>query len=223
MRVWSRASFWWRLAVALSAGTGLVTGTASLVYFTVQSNVIAFGYFGAAVYWMLKRNSTEAPAPRLRGAVTLYLLITALVAHFVLNHGANPLPGLGPGPDRLANWSTFFLHYITPVLVMIDWLVLRPRNASHLRDVPLWLAFPLTYAAVTLARAAMFPHFPNKYPYFFLDADKHGYGWVGLQVLQLTVGFTALALLVVALDRLGSMSAGRLLIRRSPQPLAEQP
>ncbi|MDH6132370.1 hypothetical protein P3T37_001755 [Kitasatospora sp. MAA4] len=211
MAVWTRPALWWRLAIVLSSGLGLITGTGSLVYFTVESNVIVLGYFAAAVYWMTKRATVDAPAPRLRGAATLYILITGLVAHILLNHGANPLPGLVSGPDRLQNWSSFFLHYVSPVMVVLDWIVLRPRNASRWKDLPLWLSFPLGYALVTELRAALFPQFPNKYPYFFLDPSRNGYGWVWLQIAQLTVEFVVLASVVVGLDRLGTAVRTRLL------------
>jgi hypothetical protein len=209
MNVWTRPAVWWRAAIVLSSGLGLITGTGSLVYFTVESNVVVLGYFAGAVYWMTKRGTTDAPAPRLRGAATLYILITGLVAHFVLNHGTSPFPGLGPGPDRLTNWSAFFLHYVTPVMVVLDWLCLKPRNASRWADLPVWLSFPLSYAALTLLRAALLPSFPNRYPYFFLDPAAKGYGWVGLQVAELTVEFIVLAAVVVGLDRLGTSVAAR--------------
>ncbi|BFV60068.1 hypothetical protein KCMC57_up51720 [Kitasatospora sp. CMC57] len=210
MSVWTRPALWWRLAVVISAGLGLILGTGSLVYFTVDSNVIVLGYYIGAVYWMVRRGTVDAPAPRLRGAATLYITITGLVAHILLNKGVNPLPGLVDGADLRQEWSSFFLHYVTPLLVLTDWLCLKPRNASRWKDLPLWLAFPLGYAAVTLTRAAVFPDFPNKYPYFFLDPSEKGYGWVSLQVVQLTVEFVALAALVVGLDRLGTLVARRL-------------
>jgi hypothetical protein len=204
--VWTRPAFWWRLGIVLSAGLGLITGQGSLVYFTVESNVIVLGYFAGSLYWMAKRGTVEAPAPRLRGAATLYITITGIVAHVILNHGANPLPGLvsGTGPERLQNWSSFFLHYTTPVMVMIDWLCLKPRNASRWSYLPLWLSFPLGYAGLTELRGALFPHFTNAYPYFFLDPTANGYAWVGGQIAQLTVEFIVLAAAVVGLDRLGT-------------------
>jgi len=210
MTVWTRPALWWRLAIVLSAGLGLILSNSSLVYFTIDSNVIVLGYFIGAGYWMVKRGTVDAPAPRLRGAAVLYITITGIVAHVLLNHGENPLPGLVSGPDRLQNWSSFFLHYTTPVMVMIDWLCLKPRNASRWRDLPLWLAFPLGYAALTIARAVLFPGFPLKYPYFFLDPTADGYGWVAGQVVQLTVEFILLGAAVVGLDRLGTWVRARL-------------
>ncbi|MFE4355759.1 Pr6Pr family membrane protein [Kitasatospora sp. NPDC056800] len=215
MTVRTRPALWWRMGIVLSAGLGLTLGTAPLVYFTVQSNVIVFGYFISAVYWMLKRGTVDAPAPRLRGAATLYILITGLVSHILLEHGANPLPGLVSGPDKLAHWSSFFLHYVTPVMVIADWLVLKPRNASAWKDIPLWLGFPLGYAAIVLTRNALFDDYPMPYPYFFFDPTTKGYGYVWGQIALLTVEFVALAALVVGLDRLGTRIAGRL--RSTPQ------
>ncbi|GAA4843294.1 Pr6Pr family membrane protein [Kitasatospora terrestris] len=214
MNVWTRPALWWRLAIALSAFLGLVLSNSSLVYFTIQSNVIVLGYFLGTAYWMVRRSTADAPAPRLRGAAVLYITITGIVAHVLLNHGENPLPGLVSGPERLQSWSSFFLHYTTPLLVLADWLVLKPRNASRWRDLPLWLAFPLGYAVVTEARAILFPGFPLKYPYFFLDPTEHGYGWVAGQIGQLTVEFVLLAAAVVGLDRLGT----RLFTRTRPTP-----
>ncbi|MBD0672494.1 Pr6Pr family membrane protein [Streptomyces sp. CBMA156] len=210
MTVRTRPALWWRMGIVLSAGLGLTLGTAPLVYFTVQSNVIVFGYFIGAVYWMTKRGTVDAPAPRLRGAATLYILITGLVSHVLLEHGANPLPGLVSGPDRLAHWSSFFLHYVTPVMVIADWLVLKPRNAAAWKDIPLWLAFPLGYAAIVLTRNALFDDYPLPYPYFFFDPTTEGYGYVWGQIALLTVEFVVLAALVVGLDRLGTRIADRL-------------
>ncbi|WP_280383416.1 Pr6Pr family membrane protein [Nocardia wallacei] len=223
-RGWRRPALWWRGLVAGSAAVGLATGVSSLVYFTVQSNVIALGYYLGAIYWMVVRGGADAPAPRLRGAVVLYLTITGLVAHFVLEHGADPLPGLVSGPDRLGNWSNFLLHYVTPVLVVLDWLVLGPRRAARWRDVPLWLCFPIGYAALVLARGALFPHFPDRYPYPFLDPNTRGYGGVAGEIVTLTVEFAILGTAVVGADRAAARMGDRwrrrrpLLTRRARRP-----
>ncbi len=210
MPIRTRLALCWRVAIVMSAATGITLGTAPLVYFTIQSNVVVIGYFAGAVYWMNRRATADAPAPRLRGAVTLYILITGLVSHILLEHGANPLPGLFDGPDRLQHCSSFLLHYVTPVMVIIDWLTLRPRNASHWRDIPLWLAFPLGYAGIVMARAALFSDYPTPYPYFFFDPTTKGYGYVWGQIVLLTVEFVVLAAVVVGLDRLGTLVASRL-------------
>lgn len=95
-------------------------------------------------------------------------------------------------------------------MVIIDWLTLKPRNASAWRDIPLWLAFPLGYAAIVLARNGLFSNYPLPYPYFFFDPTSKGYGYVWGQIALLTVEFVVLAATVVGLDRLGTLVARKL-------------
>ena len=108
---------------------------------------------------MVRRGTTEPPAPRLRGAVTLWILITCLISHVLLSHGENPLPGLSdPDPaEALRNQSAFLVHYVVPIMVVLDWLVFGPHGAVPWRTLPLWILFPLGYGAAVEARAAVWP------------------------------------------------------------------
>jgi hypothetical protein len=205
MSIWTRPAFLLRAAIVTCGVVGLLIGDNRVVYFTAQSNLIVLAYFVGALYWMVARKTVEPPAPRWRGAITLWILITCLISHFLLNHGANPLPGLvasGSGV-ALANWSLFLVHYVVPVLVLVDWVAFGPHRVVRWSDIPLWIAYPLGYGLMIEARGALFPAVPTRYPYFFLDPGGHGYGWVGLQFLQLAVVFGALGAAVVGLDRLG--------------------
>jgi hypothetical protein len=199
--IWRQPALWWRLVIVLAGGFGLTFETSSLVYFTVQSNLLVFGYFVGAVYWMLRRRAMVTPAPRLHGGVVLWIVITGLVAHILLNHGANPLPGLVHAPDLWVNWTAFALHYVVPVMVLVDWMLFSPRRAVSWRHIPLWLAYPLGYGLVALARAALYPDFENPYPYYFLDPRTNGYLWVAAQFGILTVEFAVLGAIVVLLNR----------------------
>lgn len=200
---------WWRALIVASGVAGLLTGGHRIAFYTSQSNLIVLGYFTAVLYWMIRRGTTDPAAPRLRGAVTLWIVITGLVAHFVNNHGVNPLPGLVHGDPAalLAHRSIFLLHYVVPALVLIDWLAFGPRRSARWRDLPLWLCFPLGYGATSVARAVLFPVVPDRYPYAFLDPTGHGYGWVALQLLRLGAEFAILGALLIGLDRLLSPRA----------------
>jgi len=200
--IWRSPALWWRIGILLAGGYGLTFSTSSLVYFTVQSNVIVFGYFAGALYWMLRDGVVVTPAPRLRGAITLWLLITGLVSHILLAHGANPLPGLLAGPDRYAEWAVFAVHYLVPIMVLVDWLAFVPRHRLSWTVLPLWLSYPLAYAVIAEARAAAYTGFDTPYPYYFLDPTTHGYGWVAGQFLVLTVEFAVLGAILVLIDRL---------------------
>jgi hypothetical protein len=168
------------------------------------------GYFGSVLYWMLRTGAVVTPAPRLRGGVTLWIMITGLVGHILLDHGQNPLPGLVRGTDLFADWATFTVHDVVPVMVFVDWLVFSPRRAVSWRHISLWLAYPLGYGLVALGRAAVYPDFVTPYPYFFLDPRTHGYVWVAGQFGLLTVQFTVLAAVLVLINRVtGRVPPGR--------------
>ncbi|WP_309238245.1 Pr6Pr family membrane protein [Actinoplanes aureus] len=207
MPFYLRPQLWWRTAIVVCAAAGLLTGEHRIVFYTCQSNLIVLGYFAGALYWMVRRRTVEAPAPRLRGPVTLWILITCLISHFVLNHGASPLPGLAdPDPGTaLANWSLFLVHYVVPVMVVADWAAFGPRRLAPWRDLPLWLLFPLGYGVTSVFRAILFPAAPNRYPYPFLDPALHGgYDGVAVQMLTLAVYFAVLGALLIGIDRLGA-------------------
>jgi hypothetical protein len=197
--------------IVLSGLTGLLMGEHCLAYYTSQSNIITLGYFGGVLYWMIKRRTTDPAAPRLRGAVTLWIVITGLISHFMLQHGANPLPGLAVADPatRVMNWSLFLVHYVVPVLVLTDWLAFGPRRVSPWRDLSLWILFPLAYGATSVARAVAFPTVSDRYPYFFLNPTSHGYGWVGGQFVKLGLIFAVLGALLLAYDRLAARAFRR--------------
>ncbi|GID31925.1 hypothetical protein C8E87_5974 [Paractinoplanes brasiliensis] len=201
--------FWLRVLIVVAGLTGLLIGDHRIVYYTCQSNLITLGYFGAVLYWMVCRGTTGPAAPRLRGAVTLWIVITGLISHFMLQNGANPLPGLAAADpaSRVANWSMFLVHYAVPLLVLADWVAFGPRRVSPWRDLGLWILFPLAYGATSVLRAVLFPTVNVRYPYFFLDPTSHGYDWVAGQFVRLAVIFAALGAALLAVDRLAARIA----------------
>ncbi|MGK5682108.1 Pr6Pr family membrane protein [Actinoplanes sp. URMC 104] len=206
VRVWLTPQFWLRVLIVGSGFAGLLMGQHRIAYYTVQSNLVTLGYFGGVLYWMVRRRTTDPAAPRLRGAVTLWILITGLISHFMLQHGADPLPGLAASDpaEQVANWSRFLVHYAVPALVVADWVAFGPRRVSPWRDLPLWILFPLGYGVSSVARAVLFPTVTDRYPYFFLDPTSRGYGWVAGQFVELGVIFAVLGAALLAVDRLAA-------------------
>jgi hypothetical protein len=203
-RVWFRPQLWLRVLIVVSGLVGLLASQHRIVYYTCQSNLITLGYFGGVLYWMVRRGTVEPAAPRLRGAVTLWILITGLISHFLLQGGENPLPGLVADDParRVTNLSLFLVHYVVPALVLLDWIAFGPRRVSPWRDLWLWIIFPLGYGVTSVLRALAFPTVSDRYPYFFLDPTTHGYGWVAGQFVQLGVIFAGLGAVLLLIDRL---------------------
>jgi hypothetical protein len=204
MRITAAPQFWWRTAIVVLGAAGLLIGNSRLIFFTFQSNVLVLVYFSGVLYWTVRRGTAATPAPRLRGLVTLAILGTGLIAHVILNHGANPLPGLvdHDPAERVENQAEFLLHYVVPIMTLTDWIVFGPHRVVKWREMPLWILYPLGYGIVVEARAAIFPAAADRYPYFFLDVTRHGWAYVLGQFVELAVIFGVLGAVLLGLDRL---------------------
>ncbi|MDQ0278022.1 hypothetical protein QO003_002325 [Arthrobacter silviterrae] len=116
----------------------------------------------------------------------------------------------------LLPWINTWLHYVMPVVVVLDWLVQSPRLPIAFRRLSLVLLLPVVYLAYSLVRGAAI----NWYAYPFLNPANGGYGTVALTCVLIAVAFLAVsAVLVVAGNKLrpliaptavsGSVPAGR--------------
>ena len=164
--------------------------TRFLAYFTIQSNLI-----GVAAFVLLLVNRNR-PRPRrvelLRGAATVYLMVTFFVVIFLLS---------GVDVGLQLPWVDFVLHKLFPVVLLLDWVLDPPTARLHPRDAVLWLAYPLVWTGATILRGAG----DGWYPYPFLDPVNGGYGQVLVTAVAISVGFFAISLAVIALGnaRLG--------------------
>jgi hypothetical protein len=178
------------------ADAGRLDAVNFLSFFTIQSNLIGVAALAATAQYGDRR-------PRwldwLRGAATVYLTITFVVVIALLQ-------GIDVGL-QLA-WVDFALHKLSPVIVVLDFILDPPRTRLSIRDALLWLVYPLTWLAYTLVRGAAV----GWYPYPFLDpAHSGGYGSVAVTSLVILVAGAVVSLAVAELgNRLGT--------RLSPAP-----
>jgi hypothetical protein len=183
-----------------AAGPPTVTGL--LPYFTIQSN-LAVGLLAGYAGWLAWRRQPDPP-PAVKGAVTLYITITAVVFHLVLANPASPFAMAQPDRDLVAAAGNQLLHTIVPLLALLDWVLFDPRGRLRPRYALYWLAFPLGYLAFALVRGLIV----GSYPYPFLDAGALGYGGVGLSTVFFAVVFWLLGLALVGVDRALRPAAG---------------
>ncbi len=189
--------------------TGLSTGAFNptlLAYYTIQSNLVVLVLFAVLAIRTAHDCRTAGVrgastlSPRIKGTVTLAITVTLLVYHFML------VPTMF---TMYPNYSPFTLqdvlvHYFTPLMALGDWLLFDPKGRYRWADPLLWLSLPLAYLVFALVRA-QFISVPgptgSRYPYFFMDIDKLGWGVVPWLV-GLSVGLLALGYLLYGLDRL---------------------
>jgi hypothetical protein len=150
-------------------------------YFTVLSNCAA-----AAVLAVLVVRPALAYAPRfalVRGAVTLYMVVTGLV-YAVLLAPASADVGL------TEPWVDAVVHEVAPILVLLDWLYDPPGRRLSVRAVAAWLIFPAVYLVYSLVRDPI----ANWYPYPFLDPDHGSNGYASVAVTSAAVLVTIIVL-----------------------------
>jgi hypothetical protein len=176
------------LGVAFTAA-GPTTFTGLLPYFTIQSNVL----YGAVALVAIFR----PVRPLIKGAATLYVAITGLVFHLVLDNPASPFwtGEIHRGPlDAIGNQ---LLHTVVPLLAVADLLLFDERRRLRWRYAVYWLAYPFGYLGFALLRGLVV----HNYPYGFVDAGAIGYGGVAKSAVGLGVGFWLLGLALCGLDR----------------------
>lgn len=158
-------------------------------YFTVESNILG-------IVVLLIAGLLDPVSPRwqlVRGAATLYLLITGVVYALLL-----------AGSDVLRDdrWVNDTLHRIMPVVLVVDWVLAPAGPRISARLIAGWLIFPAVFCGYSLLRGT----FVNWYPYPFLDPRGQGFASLLLGVLILALFF---ALMAVAVAWVGSPRALR--------------
>ena len=154
-----------------------------LTTFTYQANVLAAAYY----LWTLFSARADDRVG-IRGAVVLYVVVAGMLWNLLLTDYS-----MGYTPANI------LLHIVVPVLVILDWLVVRRGQGGVRWWQPLvWLIYPAAYvvlALVVLNRAG------RRAPYYFLDPDS-----VGMLVVVTNIGL--LAAFVLALGY-GLSAVGR--------------
>lgn len=148
-------------------------------YFTNQSNTYAGIMLLISAFFIWK--GIKSPNLALfRGAASLYMIITGVVFAVLLS---------GEDPSKLTAVpiDNTILHYIMPVVLLLDWILDPPAKRLAFGRALVWLAYPITYVICALIRGAN----SGFYPYGFLNPANGGYGTVLLYVIGIT-GFVVI-------------------------------
>lgn len=182
----------WLLAAATVAQGGSVGGAIFTLsgYFTILTTAVVAGICAALA------RGWAAPA-WLTAGTALWIGFVAAVHHLMLAH-LHDLRGLWAVADA-------GLHSAVPLLYLLLWGLLLPKDGLRPLHVLPWAAFPLGYAAQALLRGGL----TGWYPYPFLDVSRLGLGQVLWNAAELTVLFLAGgALLIVATRALARRRGG---------------
>lgn len=113
---------------------------------------------------------------------------------------------MAPAGINLHKVSNYVVHYIVPVMTIIDFFIFD-RNRSYLKSsAPLvWLIIPLTYFVYILLRAPLFGNIgttTSPYPYPFIDFTIQPISSVMLNIAGIVIVFILIGYLLLGIDSL---------------------
>ena len=140
-------------------------------YFTNLSNILAATVLLVSAGFLVTKRKASAVDDIIRGAAVLYMAVTGIIYATLLS---------GEDLGLLSPFNNFVLHYLMPIVIVVDWIYQPQRSKLTAKQTLWWLAFPLVYLAYSLVRGAA----THWYPYPFLNPAKvGGYDAVALYCL----------------------------------------
>lgn len=100
-------------------------------------------------------------------------------------------------PQGLALIADVSLHYVTPILYVLWWIVFMRHGTLTFGQIPQMLLPPTIYLIYAMIRGAIV----GEYPYTILEANRLGYSAVAINVLMVLFALVALSAITVALDK----------------------
>ena len=208
------ASIVWKLILVCVASYGLLDGSGILhgAYdanfphmFTNVSNLFACGYFLIAAIWIIKyRNddNVRALAPQIKYTATVSLLVTMIIAHFLLFDAMFQ--------DGQLVWHLVAMHYAVPVMALLDWLLFDEKGRMPAWGPLAWMSLVAVYLAVVMIGVGVFglnmgggtTADISSYPYTFLDPGISGAGGVCAFCAVTLAAFVVLGYALFGIDKL---------------------
>ena len=214
------ASVLWKFVLVAVATYGLLDGAGILAgtyhtgfphMFTNVSNIFAWGYFLVATIRLVASSSNGAKvfAPQVKYTAMISLLITALIAHFMLFDAMFK--------DGQLVLHLVAMHYVVPIMALLDWLLFDEKGKMVVWGPFAWLSLAAVYLAVVMIGAGPLgldlgggtTAGITRYPYTFLDPAISGIGGVALFIVAMIAAFIALGYLIFAIDRVLGRIANR--------------
>jgi hypothetical protein len=152
-----------------------------LSFFTIESNMFALVILIVSAFAVSQAKKSKRLA-MVRTAVMLYMLITGIVFALLLS-------GLENIALTAVPWDNSVLHYIMPVVMLVDWIIDKPKYAIRFKQALIWLVYPIVYVVYSLVRGALV----GWYPYPFLNPSTAGY----TGILFTSIGILGLTLVLI--------------------------
>lgn len=179
-------------------------GLGMLLYYTVLSNILVFSFLLYLVKWEQEHGNINQDHQllRIKGGVTMAITITFLIYHFLLAPIAKP--------QDFWNVRNFLVHYIVPIGLILDTIILDRKKVYRLLNPLAWTVTPLIYCFFSLFNGLV-TKLPvpgavdSPFPYFFINVTKYGWPAVLQNSLGIFIGYVLVGyLLFLIKNNIGS-------------------
>lgn len=204
----------YKLLVALSLLTGILLNvmnttsvTAILSYYTLQSNIICFAMFVAIIVAIFLKEDYRSNNIYylLKGAVIIAMLVTAIIYQISLLPNNFNMEAIDTN-NTAKYWANEFVHKISPVLVLMDYILFDDKGNFKYYYPVIWLFIPLNYVIYVYTYSTQGGRFygvggSKQFAYIFLDYNQIGYIGVMKSIIIIAILILLMSYFLVFLDR----------------------
>lgn len=183
--------------IGLYLNFNLLTIRDSIIYFTIQSNLLCFLFYLIVVILMitkkLKKNDMYYIS---KGMVTTAITITMFVYWLLLSSGDGMEAYMGHDLEN------YFVHLFTPLLVIFDYIILGEKGNLKKNYPFIWSFILIAYSLFNVIYVFFGGTFSGgvKYPYPYMDIDNLGLFRVLMNCLVIYIFFVGYGSIVQWLD-----------------------
>ncbi len=138
-------------------------------------------------------------------SVTMSIFLTFGIFHFLLVPALKKAPSDSSEFQMLHSFSNYCVHYIVPLLSLLNWLVFADKAQLNYRWALIWTIIPwlyVLYAEIRGLRGDIIENTDSAYPYDFMDIGKHGWPAVIRNCILVAVVFVLAGMLLIFLKKL---------------------
>ena len=204
----------YKLLVALSLLAGILLNvmnttsvTAILSYYTLQSNIICFAMFVAIIVAIFLKEDYRSNNIYylLKGAVIIAILVTAIIYQISLLPNNFNMEAIDTN-NTAKYWANEFVHKISPVLVLMDYILFDDKGNFKYYYPVIWLFIPLNYVIYVYTYSTQGGRFygvggSKQFAYIFLDYNQIGYIGVMKSIVIIAILILLMSYFLVFLDR----------------------
>lgn len=163
----------------------LLVHTPFIEFFSYITNLTGILIVGIFLYLGLVDEKKQKEISSLRGTVLVYIVALSIVFILLLENQV---------PVRFS-WISFVQHRLTPIVMIVEWVLNPPTKKLKISDSFKWLIFPTAYFIWAMTRGAFIDGW---YPYRFFNPNFAG-GYLGVlkYFMDLFIGGWLLSLITI--------------------------